>query len=429
MRIIDNSPMDKPCIGELVEEECSVGQFLDNCIYLIADEDSPSAKEAVSVMEHLNTQKAARNIVYFNEYTLKVVQNIELRNHPKIKERIERGDNLLIQLNTPNDTKKKFIVVKTDEDRLFNDICMMIYSAERITKFSLGETIKGFAEDNMDGFIELARNAFNDKGFQAKCLAALEDRAIHPTFGMAVPTAELKKRLEIKGVITHRQRMEMYSHFLDNLKTYHKKHDPRIGAELDIIIRLIDPVTLRGLFLKQSPKLQEKINDYINPQRMAEVSTVNVDVRRRKPGDVHYKDKASYHLFLVREEESLMVHFHRSNGFVLYLIYLLDRKKNGDKVDTLNLTQYKELFGKLYKLVYGINGETIFHDMMKNYNANNEVQQKGLYSVLESIRDDVGSTCERMREPAEPFLLRDIASHLAVLPSRITLPDEMMSLI
>ena len=66
--------------------------------------------------------------------------------------------------------------------------------------------------------------------------------------------------------------------------------------------------------------------------------------------------------------------------------------------------------------------------MMKSYNANNEVQQKGLYTALKSIRDDIGSTCDRMQEPSEPFILRDIASHLAVLPDRIILPDEIMAL-
>ena len=161
---------------------------------------------------------------------------------------------------------------------------------------------------------------------------------------------------------------------------------------------------------------------------MAEVSTMDLVVRKVESIDKNRKNDGHYRLFLVRECETLMVHFSRKNGFILYLIYLLDRKKNKDKVDTLNLSQYKALFGKLYKMVYGINGETIFTDMMKNYNANNEVQQKGLYSVLKSIRDDVGSTCERMQEPAEPFLLRDIASHLAVLPKHIILPDEMMTL-
>ena len=31
MKIIDNDPIDKPCIGELIEEQCAVGQFADNC--------------------------------------------------------------------------------------------------------------------------------------------------------------------------------------------------------------------------------------------------------------------------------------------------------------------------------------------------------------------------------------------------------------
>ena len=66
---------------------------------------------------------------------------------------------------------------------------------------------------------------------------------------------------------------------------------------------------------------------------------------------------------------------------------------------------------------------------MKNFNVNNEVQQKGLYTVLKSIRDDVGSACERMQEPADPFLLQDMASHLAVLPEHIILPSEILELV
>ena len=425
MRIIDKSPIDEPCIGELIEEQCSVGQFFDNCIYLIADEESSFAKKAMSQMEQL----LARKEMYYNTYELEVVQHIELRNHPKIKERIEQhGDNLLIQLGTHADGGKKFIVAKTDEEHLSKDLCLMMYAAERISKHNIGEVIKGFAVDNIDEFIELARNAIKDKRFESNYFAGLAEKAMSPSFGMATSTAALKERLEIDGIVTHQKMMEMYDHFLDNLKKYHKTHDPKVAAELDFIIRIIDPVTLRIFFLKQSPKLQEKFNDYINPRRMAEVSTMDLVVRKVESIDENRKNDGHYRLFLVRECETLMVHFSRKNGFILYLIYLLDRKKNKDKVDTLNLSQYKALFGKLYKMVYGINGETIFTDMMKNYNANNEVQQKGLYSVLKSIRDDVGSTCERMQEPAEPFLLRDIASHLAVLPKHIILPDEMMTL-
>lgn len=426
MRIIDKSPIDEPCIGKLIEEQCSVGQCFDNCIYLIADKESSFTQKALSLMEQL----IARKETYYNTYGLEVVQHIELKNHPKIKECIEEHeDNLLIQLVTHAGDGKKFIVAKTDEKHLPTDLCLMMYAAERITKHNIGEVIKDFAEDNIDEFIRLARNAIKDKRFESNYFAGLAEKAMSPSFGMATSTAALKERLEIDGPVTHQKMMAMYDHFLDNLKKYHKTHDPKVAAELDFIIRIIDPVTLRIFFLKQSPKLQEKFNDYINPRRMAEVSTMDLVVRKVESTDKNRKNDGLYRLFLVREDESLMVHFSRKNGFILYLIYLLDRKKNKDKVDTLNLSQYKALFGMLYKMVYGINGETIFADMMKNYNANNEVQQKGLYAVMKSIRDDVGSTCERMQEPAEPFLLRDIASHLAVLPKHIILPEEMKALI
>lgn len=430
MRISDKSPIDEPCFGQIIKESCMVGQFLDNCIYLITDEESSFARKAVALMEELKARVKTRNETYFNDYSLEVVQNIELNNHQKIKERIEEyGDNCVIQLKTFADGEKKFIVAKTNEENLFNDLFMMMYAAERIAKHDIGVIIKDFAKTNTDEFIKLAKGAINDESFQYKFLAGLADNAMQPSFGMAASMLTLKERLEVKGIITHKQRMEMYSRFLENLKIYHKTHDPKVAAELDFIISIIDPVTLRMLFLKQSPKLQEKINNYINPQRMAEVSTMDLEVRRTKSIDVNKKNDGYYRLFLSRDEEALQVHFSRKNGYILYLIYLLDRKKNKDKVDTLNLIQYKELFSKLYCIVYGVSGEQFFVDMMKHYNANNEVQQKGLYTVLKSIRDDIGNTCERMREPAEPFLLRDIASHLAVLPEHIKLPDEIMTLI
>ena len=97
MKIIDNDPIDKPCIGELIEEQCAVGQFADNCLYLIADPEADIAKRAVDIMEQF--KQIADCDDYYNTYELEVVQNVELKNHPKIKEYIEQhGDNFLIQL-------------------------------------------------------------------------------------------------------------------------------------------------------------------------------------------------------------------------------------------------------------------------------------------------------------------------------------------
>ena len=158
MKIIDNDPIDKPCIGELIEEQCAVGQFADNCLYLIADPEADIAKRAVGIMEQF--KQIADCDDYYNTYELEVVQNVELKNHPKIKERIEQhGDNFLIQLASRGfNEKKRFIVAKTDNDKLFENINLMIYAAERIAKFDIAALLRSFVEDNTDEFVELARN-------------------------------------------------------------------------------------------------------------------------------------------------------------------------------------------------------------------------------------------------------------------------------
>ncbi len=426
---MDNYPIDEPCIGELIEEKCAVGQFADNCLYLIADPETVIAKNAVDIMDQFNQNADSDD--YYNTYELEVVQDVELKNHPKIKERIEQhGDNFLIQLASHGlNEKKRFIVANTDNVDLFKDINLMIYAAERIAKYDMTALLRSFAEDNTDEFVELARNAITDRLFQSNYFAALSEDSFHPSFGMASSTDRLKEQMDINGVITHKQRMEMYDRLLDNLKKSHKKHDPKMEAEIEYIIKSIDPATLRMFFQRQSPKLQEKMSDFVNPKHLAEVSSMDLEIRWSEKIDKTRKTDGHYRLFLSRGDERLMVHFSRSAGFVLYLIYLLDRKKNGDKVDTLNIVQYKQLFGKLYEMTYGFDGETIFSDMVKNFNAEGKSQQKGLYTVLKSIREDIGKTCERMQEPAEPFLLQDMKAHLAVLPRHIILPEKIMALI
>lgn len=429
MNIIDNALIDKPCIGKLIEERCAVGQLADTCIYLIADPETDMAKHAMDIMEQYKQRMDCDD--YYNSYDLEVILQVELKNHPQIKECVEQcGDNFLIQLPSyGNCGKKRFIVAHTDDGKLFENISLMIYAAERIAKFDMTALLRSFVEENTDDFIELAKNAITDRRFQSNYLAGLAEQSMSPSFGMAASAASIKERLEIKGVITHKQRLEMYDRLLDNLKKYHKTHDPKIEAELDFIFRIIDPVTMRMFFLKQSPKLQEKMNNFVNPKRLAEVSTIDLEIRWSKEIDKIYRTNGHYRLYLCKGDDRLHVHFRRSAGFVLYLIYLMDRKKNGEKVDTLNIAQYKSLFGKLYKMTYGSEGEAVFTDMLKNYNAQNDAQQKGLHNVLQCIRENVGVTCERMQEPAEPFLLQDATAHLAVLPEHIIIPDEIMALI
>lgn len=429
MRVIDNDPLDRPIIGKMIEEGCGVGQLVDNCIYLIADPKSEMAKKALEYMEEF--KRRSPEGTYYNHYELEVVQEVELKNHPLLRERVEQhGDNFLMQLASYNsEGKKRFVIARTEECKLIENISLMTYVAERVTKFDMRDLLRSFVDENPEEFAKLAKIFVRTRRFEANYCAVLSEQSKPLGFGMASSTSSLKKQMEVEGVVTHQQRMELYDRLFDNLKKSHRKHDPKVEAEIEFIIKCIDPATLRMFFQKQSPKLQEKITNFVNPKRLAEVSTMDLEIRWSKEIDKIYRTNGHYRLYLCRGDESLQVHFRRSAGFVLYLIYLMDRKKNGEKVDTLNIAQYKSLFGKLYKMTYGMEGETVFTDMLKNYNAQNDALQKGLHNVLQCIRDNVGITCERMQEPAEPFLLQDATAHLAVLPEHIIIPDEIMALI
>lgn len=50
-------------------------------------------------------------------------------------------------------------------------------------------------------------------------------------------------------------------------------------AEIEFIIKSIDPATLRMFFQRQSPKLQEKMSDFVNPKHLAEVSSMDLEIR------------------------------------------------------------------------------------------------------------------------------------------------------
>ena len=130
MRVIDNDPLDRPIIGKMIEEGCGVGQLVDNCIYLIADPKSEMAKKAVEYMEEF--KRRSPEGTYYNHYELEVVQGVELENHPLLKERVEQhGDNFLMQLASYNsEGKKRFVVARTEECQLIENISLMTYVAD-----------------------------------------------------------------------------------------------------------------------------------------------------------------------------------------------------------------------------------------------------------------------------------------------------------
>lgn len=428
MKIIDNSPIYEPCVGKLIHENCAIGQLYDNRLYLLTAEDSPLAEKAKEIMTQFHKQMEDDDMYY--HYDMETINNLHLENHKKVEEQVEKFDaNLLMQISTPCAEGKTFLVVHTTEENIFADVNLMIYSVERIAKDNIVKALRDFAINNTEDFTNIANDAFSTEHFLKEYCSDVTKSMMHPTFGMAASLSSIKEKLHIDGIISHKRKQDIISHLLENIGKLKKNYDERIDAELDLLFKSVDPTTWKVYFLKQSPMLQEKMLRFVNPKTQAELSTMDLEIRYFKKIDKDRKNDGYYRLFMKRAEDTLMVHFQRKNAFVLYLIYLIDRKKNGDNVDTLDIRKYKDMFCKIYEMTYGFSGEKEFDDMVKSYDNNGEVKERSLYVVLHSMREDIGSTCERMRESPEPFLLQDITSHLAVLPKHIIVPKEMMAIV
>lgn len=424
----EKSTVDWPGIGVFTEESCSVGQLSDNCLYIISPTESPLTQETLRLQRDSRRWMTSRKH-RFNDYTVEPLASVVLDYHPRLRQRMELcGDNLILQLPTPCDSRKLFLTARVTAEGLQKDLWMAVQTAERVARQQAAATLKAFAEEEPQEFGRLAMEAASRKRFMSEWLVAIATGIHGATLGImpSISMASIKERLGIKGLITHAYRQKSYSRLLANLKEYRRTRDPKIEAELDLVFNSIDSDTWKRFFLGQSPRIQEKMCDFVNPMRMAEESEIRLEVCRMKCIDRNRKNDGYYRLFLRKGQETLMVHFSRKNGFVLYLIYLMDRKRRGDTVDTLPLEGCREMFCRLYSMTYGLSGEESFDDMMRSYNTDNEAQQRGLYTVLKSIRNDIGITCERMGEPAEPFVLQSVSSHLAVLPERIILPLEII---
>ena len=297
MRFIDNSPVYESSVGVMIEEECSVGQFLDSCIYIIAGEGSPLAQKAFEVEEGMRNWRGD----YFNTYDLEVIPCVELANHPKIRKQVEeQGCNLLMQLYTPGEDGKRFIAAKTDVGRLYGDVGLVTHDAERIYQYCIVEALKRYSISNPGEFEELAAPLVSNKRFISDYLSNQLDKVVHPTFGMTAPS--LGESLGVGRILTHKKRLKCYNELSNNIRDIHKLDKPETMEMLNIVFGpIMEASTMRYWFSKIPPMAREKFLAAINPQRMAEESSMDLEIRRFAKIDAKYRNDGIYRLIKMME--------------------------------------------------------------------------------------------------------------------------------
>lgn len=427
MIILDSSPIDVPTIGRLVKEEHAVGQFADCCLYAFPSNERAFTEESRNVFEELIQSMGDNHLI--NLYDFEALDKMPvLNNHTELDNAIrEEQCQFIMSLHTPSLTNKQFLLLKTEEQKLYSDFAMILYTSERISKHSFYDLLKDFAMDTPEAFCD-GMKAVVDSKFWQNYYVSLASSLHHPTFGMRPSLPKIREALKIDGIITHQKKGEMIDRMMDNINKFRRNKDKQAEAELNFVLSSLDIESLKTVLTKMSKKQLETFCKTTNPKVLAETSTMKLEIRYVGKIDRVLKADGKYRLFLHKGYDQIQVHFGRREAFVLYLIYIIDRHEH-ENVDTLKIESLKSQFKNLYETVYGMgDAELRFDRMVKHTDGKGNPQQAQIKHCYSDIRMAISDGCEKLRELPAPFILADANDHLYVLKSNISVPQDLIDL-
>ena len=429
MRVMDNSPIDVPAVGRLVKEQYAVGQFADCCLYALPSNTGTMVEKAKEVFDGWIKSMGAEKLL--NKYDFEGLGKMPvLDNHPMLREAIEDEKcQFLLPLYTPSKEEKQYLLLKTEEDKLYEDIALLLYTSERISKHSMNELLKEFAKDTPEEFCDGLKEISKSEKFWKNYFISLANDMFHPTFGMRASEPKIKEVLKIDGIITHQKKSEMIDRMMDNITSFRKNNDEKAEAELTYVLSTLDIESLKKFLTRISKKQLETFFKTANPKVLAEESTMRLEIRHVGKIDTVRKADGKYRLYLCKQNyKDVQVHFGRREAFILYLIYMIDKHER-DTVDTLKIESFRTQFKSLYEAVYDKNGAALrFDKMVRHTDSEGNPQQAQIKHCYSDIRVAVSDGCEELRELPAPFILADAKDHLYAQKNKMSIPQVLIDM-
>ena len=297
----------------------------------------------------------------------------------------------------------------------------------------LSELLKQYAIENPKKFCDSLKKSLNDtpdsnytsngpKFHGILGAAAL----ISPlTFGAAVSGGAVTRK-----VVTFSKKKELYDNLEANLKKYLESKDAQAERDLSIIIKEIDTQTLLKILSHLPTKIQKQFVNAINPHKNANNSSMQVEIKKN---NTPKGTDGQYLLWLKKDGAELPVHFNRSESFIIYLIYLINKYLN-DLVDAIYIWNYKELFVKLFNKNYDYNENNVIglNNCEKLYEQNSKkkmVYRAQMRDCFADICKSISGVCEKLNENPLPYIIKDSSGHLAILKSNIILHKDILEIV
>ena len=268
MNIMDKRPVDAPAIGRIVAEPYEVEHLAECHLYMLPSNAKAIGDKANEVFGMLMEKMGGETLM--NDYKLEIIsQALTLDNHPVLRTAIdEEKANFVMPLYTLDKSEKQYLIVHSEEKDLFAHIPLMIYTSERMSKFSIMEQMKWYGQDNPEEMRDFIKEEVDTNAFWKRYVAAKNTNMMHPTFGMAVSKAALKDKLGIKGKITHLDKLKMMENIEENF--IKSRRDELADAELMVILSSMDVHSLKKFASMLNKNQRSKLAEMANVKKVAE---------------------------------------------------------------------------------------------------------------------------------------------------------------
>lgn len=427
MNIMDNTPIEAPSVGRIVTETYEVEQLKDCRLYLLPSNNNAFADKANEVFKMLIEKMGTGQLL--NEYQFESLhEELKFDNQPDLCNAIkEDKSNFIMPLYSPSKSEKQYLIVCSEEKDLFTHIPLILYTSERVSKYSIMEQMKWYGQDNPKEIRDFINEEVDPDAFWKRYATASISNMIHPTFGMAVSKAALKEKLGIKGKITHLDKLQMMDRIEENFVK--SRRNELADAEVMVILSSLDVHSLKKFATTLNKNQRSKLAEIANVKKVAENANTWLEVRYVGKIESGHRTKGRYRLYITDGKKDELVEFDSSDSFLVYLLFMIDKVLN-DEVDTLDFDKYKDLFVKLSWEVYRFcDGEDRFKKITKGRDDKGNAREKRLSDCLGDIKISISDACNKLGALPSPYIIEDADEHLYVSKNDIMLPDELKEII
>lgn len=241
-------------------------------------------------------------------------------------------------------------------------------------------------------------------------------------------------------LVSLKEMSALMKRFLHNVKKYKETNDEKAKAEIEIILKNSVGITdeqwkmIFSPFTKDSTK-KDVFNVCIDRFSLGKRASTKIKVKKESNQNLR-ENHGRYFVTLQYESDKgtkeVVVDFKNQPTAVVYIMYLIDRKQKGNKVERIDLQNNMKEFTRLYNLIYG---DYIAPGRIESHLKNiitEEVVENGKVTLktgrLKLYYEDISAVIDtKMVKTENPLPYKvNARTHLTIPKENIELPEELM---